>query len=129
MIIQALLQDGTIDESLQFPVEILDPCSLDELEFRPGVNSFQYDLTTPENPAFRMPTIRQSNSGLCPIKCVLRDAAGDQNSVPDIVSVVNELTGEIRVQTGSKSLSDLTYSYELKCMSTFSEVQTGTVMN
>jgi hypothetical protein len=117
-----LLQDGTIDETLQFPVEILDPCAADELKYRPGIQSFQYDLTTPESILFRAPTIIQSNAGLCPIKCVLREAAGDQNSIPDVISMVNDRTGEIRVMTGAKSLSDLTFSYELKCMSTLSEV-------
>ena len=77
VIIQAVLQDGTVDETITFPVEILDPCINDELEFRPGIQSFQYTLTTPETIITRVPTIVQTNAGLCPVKCVLRDAAGD----------------------------------------------------
>lgn len=129
VIIQAYLPDGTINESIQFPVEILDPCKGDQIEFRPGIQNFQYTLTTPETVVTRKPTIFQKHAGLCPIECTIRDAAGDQNSIPGIVSLVNAKTGEIRVMNGAKSLADLTFSYELKCTSVFSEVQTGTAIN
>jgi len=35
----------------------------------------------------------------------------------------------VNVQAGAKSLSDLTFSYELKCSSELSLLQTGTVIN
>ena len=41
----------------------------------------------------------------------------------------NERTGEVTISAGAKSLSDLTFSYELKCMSELSLLQTGTVIN
>ena len=77
VIVQAYLEDGTIDESISFPIEILDPCRADTLEFAPGIQNFQYDLKTPAIEADRTPTITQLNPGLCPVECELRDASAN----------------------------------------------------
>ena len=43
--------------------------------------------------------------------------------------MVDPSLGSVQIAAGSKSLSDLTFSYELKCMSELSQLQTGTVIN
>lgn len=40
VIVQAYLDDGTINESISFPIEILDPCKADTLMFAPGIMNF-----------------------------------------------------------------------------------------
>lgn len=128
--IQAYLSDNvTTNEAISFPVQILDPCAGDKLSFSPGIDSFAYMLYTPSNPAYRAPVIQSSTFGLCPMSCTIQDNAFGQDTVPSVMSLVNSITGEVMFDTGSKSFRGATLYYKLTCVSQYSQVQQGTIVN
>lgn len=123
VVIQAYLETpqggfvGIIDESISFPVEILDPCGADEIWFQTPLDSFTYYLKTPIVEDVRSPVIAQTNPGLCPVQCSLADAGAGQNSVGDIINMIDNEFGVIRLFTGVKTLNGLTFSYSIRCES------------
>lgn len=122
VIIQAYLDDGTYDEAITFPVEILDPCKSDKISFAPGVDSFTYYLTTPESIVTRTPTVVQSFGNLCPHVCAVRDSAQGQNSIPSIMSLLDNQSGQVQVEVADKQLAGKTFYYELRCISMISTI-------
>ena len=53
VVVTAYFEDGTFDESITFPVEILDPCGSDKVSFDvPPSDLITYTLKTPAEAAF-----------------------------------------------------------------------------
>ena len=127
VVVTAYFEDGTFDESITFPVEILDPCGSDKVSFDvPPSDLITYILKMPSEAAFDPYIVRQTNPGLCPVVCTLRDSALNQNSVPSITRIDPVSGAAIKVETPLKNLDGKLYSYELRCESTLTQLNEGT---